>query len=187
MAEKTIKIDDLVTVPSKKYNTSANTYKVVRKLKGECLLAHPLSDDCFLLKKDKDLNNFQATLQNSIEKCLNFANKNKHLLGHSSRYDLESMIYLFVIKRELSMKQKAELSSICGKISSVMLQNNLQSAIDYINPNNAILDDHHTTLFNSVKECIKNPTKIRTKKEKFAIFSIAGFLMAQLGEKDEGY
>lgn len=178
--KKEIKEGDLVTIALSEYQSVSNTYVVAKKLEGECVLSHPLAPECYIIKKDDALNDYFPTMQNSIEKCLFFAKKNKDCLGYSLASDLEALCYFFVIKKEFTPKQRTDLANICGKISSVLLGNNLSYAVTYIKQNQVLMDEYNHALFNSVKKILDDTRNLKTKVERYSIFNIAGFLLAQV-------
>jgi hypothetical protein len=182
MQKKQVKENDLVTVTTNKYSNASNTYRVFKRIGNECILSHPLSPECFIVKPLDDLNNVPAILQNSTEKCLVFAKKNDRFLSHSVKADLEAMVFYFTIKKDFTIKQKSELASICGKITSVILQNNIMAACKLIIRHKVLLDDFHTTLYNTFEKVIKQPNLLKTKIERFTVFNLCGFIIAQLGE-----
>lgn len=185
MEKREIKENDLVTIQTTKYNTASNTYRVYRKFEGSCILTHPLAPECYIIRKDEDLNNVQAVLPNSLERCLYFAKQNQELLSHSSRADLEAMIYFFVIKKDFTPKQRTDLAAICGRVAAVKLHSNTAVACETVTRNIALLDDHFTTMYNNFEKVIKKPSLLKTKTERYSVFNLAGFVMAQLGEDGE--
>lgn len=178
--KKPIKEGDLVTISLNEYQIVSNTYVVVVKLEDRCVLSHPLAPDCLLIKKDEDLNNNFPSMQNSMEKCLVFAKKNRECLGYTMASDLDALCYYFVIKKDFSPKQRQELANMCGKIASIVLGNNMTSAIVTIKQNKALLDEYNNTLLNNVKRILDDPRNSNTKAERYTIFNMAGFILAQL-------
>ena len=169
----------VVTVQNSGSNEASNTYLIVKCQKDEVLLHHPLTDEVFIKANKEGLNKVQATLQNSTEKCLGFAKAEKNHLSYSARADLQAMIYFFVVEKTLTSKQRAELANICGKIASIKLQNNTKTACDIALRGSALLDDFLVPQFNNIVKILEQPNLIRTKTERFTIFNIAGFLLAQ--------
>jgi hypothetical protein len=180
MTDKPIQAGDLVTVSLGEYQVISNTYRVARKLDGESVLSHPLAPDCFILRKDTDLNQTFPSMQSAVEKCLVYAQKNRDLLSHTMKEDLDALCFYIVIKKSLTPKQRTELANICGKIASIHLNYSLSSAIASVKANKALLDDYTLTLFNNSKRSINDPHSIDNKIERYKIFSIAGFVLAQL-------
>lgn len=181
-AKKPIVQNARVTVDLGRYNTASNTYIVSAINDSDCYLNHPLAEEIFIVKDSKELNLVQANLQNSVEKCLFFAKQYQQELSHSTQADLWAMIYFFVVRKDFTMKQRSELAQMCGRIASVILHNNIRAATDLIKPNRALLDDFHITLYNQFEKVINNPTLLKVKAERYVIYNIAGFIMAQTGE-----
>lgn len=182
MEKKAIKTGDLVTVDFGKFNTSSNTYQVFKKIKNQSVLYHPLVPECLLVKNDSELNNVLAILQSPTERCLAFAKANTQYLGYSSAADIDALCYYFVIKKDLTPKQRTELASSCGKVAARMLNNNIQSATEIINQNIALLDDFTATIYHKFKKKINNIQLIETITDRFSIWNIVGFILAQLHE-----
>lgn len=180
MTDKLIKVGDLVTLQVGEFSTVSNTYKVERKLEAESLLSHPLAPGFLILKKDDELNSALGILQNDLEKCLSFAKKHDEYLGYSLKSDLDALCMYFVIKKNITSKQRNELSNMCGKVASVILNNNMQLALMKIRENKILLDDFNIALFNAYKEVIEDPLKIKDKSARYTIFNISGFILAQL-------
>lgn len=178
--KKAIAQGDLVTIKLNDYHFVSNTYMVHRKLEKEALLSHPLAPDCFIIKADEDLNVDFPTGQNQIEKCLFFAKKNISLLGHTMGGDLDALCYYFVIKKSLTVKQRTDLGNICGKIASVVLNSNISAAVMTIKQNKVLLDEYNNSLLNGIKRIIDDPMTIKNKYERYMVFNIAGFALAQL-------
>lgn len=178
--KKPIKEGDLVTVTLNEYQVVSNTYVVVKKLEGECVLSHPLAPECLILKSDDQLNNNFPSMQNAMERCLFFAKKNREYLGHTMACDLDAMSYFFVIHKNFSPKQRQDLANICGKIASIVLGNNMTSAIIEIKQNKALLDEYNASLLNNVKRILDDPRNSSSKADRYTIFNMAGFILAQL-------
>ena len=177
--KKAIAEGDIVTVELDDAAVS-NTYFVLRKLTDECVLSHPLAPECLIIKSDLELNNTGATMQSPLEKCLNFAKSNKASLGYTMAADLEALSYYFTIKKQFTPKQRADLANICGKIASVSLGNNVSAAVSTIKYNKPLLDEYNYTLCNSVKGVLTDPLSLSGKGQRYTVFNIAGFVLAQL-------
>ena len=163
------------------YDTSSNTYVYQEKLNSvEVLLSHPLTPKINIIVEEEKLNQTQAVMRNPVELCLYYANQNKELLGHTHRADLQAMCYYFVVERNFTMKQRSDLASICGKIASVQLHNNMEAASKLIIDNRPLLDDFHVTLYNNFESVIRDSNTLKKKSERFAVFNLAGFVLAQL-------
>lgn len=175
-----IKEGDLVTITLDEHNMVSNTYVVAKKLEAASVLSHPLAPDCYLLKQDSDLNNAFPSMQSQLEKCLFFARKNQNLLGYTMSADLEALCFYFVVRKAFTPKQRNDLANICGKIASIVLNNNISSAIVTIKQNKVLMDEYNHSLFNGIKKVIDNPLSLKNKGERYTLFNIAGFVLAQL-------
>ncbi len=171
---------DLVTINLTEYQLVSNVYRVAKKIDGECVLSHPLAPECYLIRLDTDLNNTFPSMQSAVERSLVFAAKNRELLGHTMAADLDALCYYFVVKKDFTNKQRHDLANICGKIASVVLGNNLASAIATIKKNKVLLDEYNYSMFNGVKRVIDDPLSLKNKGERYTVFNIAGFILAQL-------
>lgn len=180
MTDKPIRAGDLVTVSLNEFQVVSNTYQVARKLEGESILSHPLAPECYILRQDKDLNTTFPSMQSQVERCLVFAKKNRELLSHTMKEDLDALCFYLVIKKSITPKQRTELANICGKIASIQLGYNINSAIQTIKAHKALFDDYTHSLFNNSRRYINEPHSIDNKIERYKIFSIAGFVLAQL-------
>ena len=176
---KDIKADDIVTVAVGPYQMMSNTYIVARKLINESVLVHPIAPECFILKDDSELNQTLAQGQNPVEKCLLFAKMNANILGHSMTADLDALCYYFVVRKNFTPKQRHDLANIVGKIASVILSNNLSAAAQTIKQNVALFDEYSYTLYQKNKGVADHPMEIREKTERFTLFNLAGFVLAQ--------
>jgi len=174
-----IKQGDLVTVQLNENSTASNVYSVARKLAGECVLNHPLFPECLIIRKDEELNKVGAQLKNSTEKCLEFVMKNRSLLDFNSGADVYAMAAYFVINRKLSSRQLKVLAGYCGKIASIILDNNLGSATRKVSENQALLDEYNLVWFNNLRD-IYSGKKVPSPNQRESVFNQAGFVLAQL-------
>ena len=174
-----IKEGAIVTVPMGLYQNMSNTYIVARKLPTECVLVHPIALDCCIIKADEELNQTLAQAQNPVEKCLLFAKAHVNILGHSMAADLDAVCYYFVVKKNLTSKQRHDLANLVGKIASVILSNNLTAAGIKIKQNIALFDEYSFTLYQKNKNVVDRPVEIKDKVERFTLFNLAGFVLAQ--------
>lgn len=185
---KKIKKGDLVTFDSGSYSNASNTYEVIEFYKKNldadythAFLAHPLvKESCYLLKPLEQLNIVLGRLKNPTEKCLEFSHKYSNYLGYRLQADLDALSLYFFIHRDFAPNQKETLSFICGKISSVLTNNDLKMAAELVNSNIALLDDFNKIWYENLRIIFKDVTKATTKPKKSAIFKIAGFVMAQI-------
>lgn len=185
MSDGPIKAGDLVTVDLGNYSNSANTYKVVTKIRGKkYVLAHPLAPECYIIKSADELNQVGASLKNTTEKCLEFCQKSKDYLGFKKQATLDALRFYYVIKKDLAANQKDELSIMCGFLATIYLKNDITIASKLVIDNEGLLDDYNTIWYRKLRPCFSDISKIDTQFKKLFIFKIAGFVMAQLGEKN---
>ena len=179
-----IKERDIVTISIGEYQTMSNTYIVLRKLQGESVLVHPIAMDCCILKKDNELNANLAQGQNPVERCLIYAKAHTDILGHSMAADLDALCYYFIVKKNFTQKQRHDLTNIVGKIASVVLASNQAAAANKVKKNAPLLDEYSNTLYQKNKHIIETPSNIQDRTEKFTLFNLAGFILAQEYQKD---
>jgi hypothetical protein len=175
-----LKQGDLATVNLGERSTSSNTYRVERKLDGECLLSHPLSPDCVILKPDHELNTVLAQLKSPTERCLEFSSKWRKYLDFDDACEVEALCLYFVVRRSLSARQKKNLSNLCGTIAAIYFQNEITQATKLVNENRALLDSFNQTWYNNFEKYFQGKKPIETRGARAAIFNISGFVLAQL-------
>ena len=181
MNEKLLKVGDLVTVNFGQFNAASNTYKIEATLKkGNFLLTNPITTDCYIVKHHSELNTVLANIKTPIENCITYLQQNRQYLGYVAQADLDSIIYYFLIKRELTPKQKDRLATMYAKICSIALGNDLKLAVEIVKANLAILDEFNMYLFNSLKPCIDDLTKVDSDIKRIGIYKLAGFCLAQI-------
>jgi hypothetical protein len=182
MSDRPIKEGDLVTVSLNEHSDVSNTYLVFKKLDGQSILSHPLAPECLIIKDDFELNQDFPSMQSQLEKSLTFAKKNRNELGYTMARDLDALCFYFVIRKEFTPKQRRDLSNICGKISSVILGNNVSAAVTTIKQNQALLDEYNHSLLNEIQKVLINPLALKTKNERYTLFNVSGFILAQLSQ-----
>lgn len=175
-----INLGSIVTVDLENKNAS-NTFIVKSLLNDEeVLLEHPLCPDIYFIYNKDRINISSPRIKDSTEKCLDFANDNSANLGFNMRSDLESLCMYFVTKRQLTPKQKSTLSQICGTLATIHFNDNLNDAMSYITKNNAVLDDFNRMWYDNFKGLFMKKQHITSKKQRAAIFNMAGFVLAEL-------
>ena len=174
-----LKEGDLVTVDHANSQMS-NTYVVVSVLDDRVFLRHPLAPECLIERNSKDLDNDLAVLKPSLEKCLEYAKKNSNMLGYTAKADLEALCFYYVVKKTITPKQRNELSHICGKLAAIELEHNTTLAVEIVKKNAVLLDEFMQVIFNHNKKALDNPAKVDSRTERFAIFNLAGFILANL-------
>ncbi len=177
--EKIYKEGDLVTVQFDNA-VSSNTYMVDSDCGKTVLLKHPLFSSCLIRYEKVRLDKVAPNVKDSIERSLDFANKKASYLDYNTKADLEALCLYFVIKRKLTPRQKNILSNICGTIASIVLNNDIQEAMTTVKKNEAILDDFNGMWYRNFGGLFSGEQPITSKKQRAAIFNIAGFIMAEL-------
>lgn len=174
-----VQVDDIVTV--KLENPAAsNTYIVDTVIDDHALLKHPLFPRCLVKFKIEDLNRVSPNVKDSIERSLDFASRNKQYLDYNTCADLEALCMYFVFCRKLTPRQKSILSNICGTIASIKLDNDINAAMESIKENAALLDEFNSMWYRNFNGLFSGTQPITSKKQRAAIFNIAGFVLAEL-------
>lgn len=181
-----IKVGSIVTVNLGQYSSSSNTYIVAAKTGKKLFLHHPLAPDLFVTKNESEVNAVVAMLKNDTDRCLDFASKNRKYLGYNTQSELNSLLYYYILHKDLSSRQKDAVASICGKISTIVLKNDVRIAIELIEKNSAILDDYNKSWHEKLKPFFPDISKIASKNRKTMLFRIAGFVLAQIGDSPNG-
>ena len=130
-----IKTGDTVTVET------GNTYIVDRDEGETVLLVHPLYTKTLVRIEKSKLNVTGAKLKDSAERSLDFARNNAKYLDYNTMADLDALCMYFVVTRKLTPRQKSILSSICGTIASIILNNEIKDAMKLVSQNEALLDE----------------------------------------------
>ena len=176
-----IKEKDLVTVLLEANTVASNTYVVARKLEDECVLSHPLYPNCFIIRKDSELNLVAPATKSPIERCIEFTRKNAEYLGYEAAVEMESLAAYFVINRKFSLGQKKRITIACGKIAAIMLGNDVSEAIRIVNSNRALLDSYNIQWYEHRDFAPIFQGGVRpTPKQWNTVFNLAGFVLAQL-------
>lgn len=179
MNARPYKPGDIVTVKFENA-VSSNTYKVESDYGDTVLLYHPLFPECLLRFQAHELNVVHPNIKDSIERALDFVNKNSKYLDYNTVADHEALSLYFVIRRKLTPRQKNILSTICGTIASIKLNNDVKAAMDLVVTNAAVLDDFNAMWYRNFSGLFSGKQPITSKKQRAAIFNIAGFVMAEL-------
>ena len=176
-----MKIGQIVTLDFKNQNVS-NVYfvKKIDETDNTALLYHPLYPECYLLKNIDELNLASAKLKDSTEKCLDYVASKVELLDYNTKSDLEALCLYFIVKRQLTPKQKSTLSKMCGFLASIHFNNDISETISFINHNNAVLDEFNRMWYNNFKKLFNGKQLITSNKQRSSIFNIAGFILAEL-------
>lgn len=177
--DKIIKRGDIVTVKFENA-VSSNTYIVDTDEGPTVLLKHPLFDECLLRRKKDELDLVSPNVKDSIERSLDFVNKNAKYLDYNMLAEHEALCLYFVIRRKLTPRQRGSLSNICGTIASIKLNNDVKAAMELITANFAVLDDFNSMWYHNFSGLFSGKQAITSKKQRAAIFNIAGFALAEL-------
>lgn len=161
-------------------NASSNTFIVDTDEGATLLLTHPLAKGVLIrMPKDK-VNNAAANIKDSSERCIDYANANRSFLDYNTAGDLESVGIFFALKRKLTPRQKQTLANICGIIASVKFGNDLREAMNFITKNSSLLDEFNAMWFNNFRGLFTGTQQITSKKQRSAIFNIAGYVLAEM-------
>lgn len=167
----TIKFDNAV---------SSNTYLVAADLGSEVLLYHPLFPSCLLKYSKSEVDNVSPNVKDSTERSLDFIRKNSNYLDYNAQADHEALCMYFVVKRKLTPRQKNLMSNMAGTIASIKLNNDVKAAMELVKNNAAILDEFNSMWYRNFGRLFSGRQLITSKKQRAAIFNIAGFVMAEL-------
>lgn len=174
----TIEKNSIVTVDLG--NSSSNTF-IVDSDEGEtALLTHPLAKGILIRVPKTRIDRSAANIKDSTERCIDYANANKAYLDYNTGEDLESVGIYFVLKRKLTPRQKQTLANICGIIASVKFNNDLREAMNFVTKHSSILDEFNAMWFNNFKGLFSGAQQVTSKKQRGAIFNIAGYVLAEL-------
>lgn len=174
-----LKIGDIVTVSFDNL-VSSNTFIVKDFNQNEALLYHPLFPSVYIKEELNNLNLVAPNIKDSTERGLDFANANRKYLDYNTIADLESLCLYFVVKRKLTPRQKFSLANMCGTIASHMFNNDIKAAMTYITRNEGILDEFNSMWYRNFNGLFTGKQPITSKKQRAAIFNIAGFALAEL-------
>ena len=159
---------------------SSNTYLVDKDEGSAVLLKHPLFPECLLRFEKTELDTVAPNVKDSSERSLDFAKANQKYLDYNTLADHEALCLYFVVRRKLTPRQKNLLSNICGSIATIKLNDDVKAAMEIIKDNEAILDDYNTMWYRNFNGLFSGRQTITSKKQRSAIFDIAGFVMAEL-------
>lgn len=168
----------IVTVELTK--NASNTFFVDTVEADSVLLTHPLADGVLIRVPLEKINTVSANVKDSTERCIGFANANRQYLDYSTLGDLEGVGIYFAIKRKLTPRQKQTLAAICGVIASVKFNNEIADAMHFVSKNSSILDEFNLMWYNNFKGLFTGRQPITSKKQRSAIFNIAGYVLAEL-------
>lgn len=182
-----MKQNDVVTVELEETNKASNTYLIYGYVinddnteTGEVILRHPIHPDAMIIRPSSTLNKVQANLKDSTERSLEFAMRFDKHLDHNTKGDLEGLRLCFLVHRNLTNRQKSQLSNICGTIASIYFHNDISTAMRYVMENSAVLDSYNQMWFVNFRDLFTGKKPIVSPKQRASIFNIAGFVLAEL-------
>lgn len=159
---------------------SSNTYVVDTVEEDTLLLTHPLSPGIMVRVQKSLVNTTSATIKDSTERGIDYANSNQKYLDYNTTLDLEGLAIYFALKRKLTPKQKQSLASICGMVAMVKFNNDVREAMNFISKNQSLLDDFNLMWYNNFKGLFTGQQVITSNKQRSAIFNMAGYVLAEL-------
>ena len=173
-------IDKNTVVTVEMNNNSSNTFVVDTDEGDTVLLTHPLASGVLMrVSKDK-VNTTAPNIKDSTERGIDYANSNKQYLDYNTAADLESLAIYFTLKRQLTPRQKQTLANIRGVIASAKFNNDLREAMNFVIKNSTILDEFNMMWYNNFKGLFNGQQLVTSKKQRSAIFNIAGYALAEL-------
>lgn len=159
---------------------SSNTF-IVDTIEGDTLLlTHPLSPGILIRVRKEQVNIAFATIKDSTERAIDFANQNRQYLDYQTISDLEALAIYFAVKRKFTLKQKQVLATICGVVAEAKFNNNIREAMNFITKNQSLLDDFNLMWYNNFKGLFTGQQPMTSTKQRGAIFNIAGYVLAEL-------
>jgi hypothetical protein len=173
-----IKKDSIVTLDL--HNSSSNTYIVDTVEESTVLLSHPLASGVLIRVSKDRVNNTAANIKDSLERSIDYANSNRAFLDYNTTADLEAVAIFFTLKRKLTPRQKQTLANICGVIASVKFDNDLRESMNFVTKNASLLDEFNLMWYNNFKGLFNGQQMVTSKKQRSAIFNIAGYVLAEL-------
>jgi hypothetical protein len=161
-------------------NSSSNVFIVDTVEKDSVLLSHPLAPGVLVRVSSDKVNKTSASIKDSIERGIDYANSNKKYLDYNTLADLEAVAIYFILKRKLTPRQKQTLANICGVVASVRFSNDIKEAMNFVSKNHLLLDEFNLMWFNNFKGIFTGQQIVSSKKQRSAIFNIAGYVLAEL-------
>lgn len=168
----------IVTLPLD--STSSNTYVVDRDEGETVLVTHPIANGLLVRVPKDQVNSVGSNLKDSTERCLDFANSRRQMLDYNTNTDLDALGMYFFLRRNLTPRQKQTLAAICGILATIKFNQDIVNAIEYVNLNVSVLDQFNLMWYNNFKALFDRRQPITSKKQRSAIFNIAGYVLAEL-------
>lgn len=161
-------------------NQTSNTFILDTVEQDTVLLTHPLADGLLLRAPKNKVNITSANIKDSVERGIDYANTNRQFLDYNANSDLDALAIYFAFKRKLTPRQKQILASICGVIACAKFNDNLRDAMNFVTKNSSLLDDFNMMWYNNFKALFAGQQIVTSKKQRDAIFNIAGYVLAEL-------
>lgn len=159
----------------------SNTFIYVGKLNSEQnILTHPLANGMAVIVPDGSINVMSAGIKDSVERCLDYANKRKTVLQPNTKVDLECLSVYYGLKRTMSPNLKKILANISGTIAAIEFGNDINATMKFISNHRDHLDDFNLMWFNNFKGLFNGSQPITSEKQSNAIYNMAGFVLAEL-------
>lgn len=169
----------IVTVKFENSNSS-NTYYIEQDLGESVLLRHPLAPECLFKFPKNSVDIVFPTLKDSLERGLTFVKNNSDYLDYETNAELEALCIYYALRRKLTPRQKYTLSNMGGVIASHTLDNDLNKAMSLVKENSALLDEFNSMWFKNFSGLFNGTQTVSSKKQRSAIFNMAGFVLAEL-------
>lgn len=161
--------------------TASNVFTIDTDEGETVLLSHPLCPKHILMRVEKRrLNTVQPIIKDSTERCIDYANSNIGLLDYNTAQDLICLKMYFATTRKLTPRCKQILANICGAIAGVKFNNDIGEAMKFVILNQSLLDDFNSMWFNNFSELFAKRKPISSKRQRGAIFNMAGYVLAEL-------
>lgn len=154
---------------------------IIKSIKnGQCLLYHPKTPSIFMQVEVECLRPNVGYIKGSLERALEFIENDLEKLDFYEVQDYVSLLTCFSVHRTFTKNQKRILYSICGKLAKIHFNEDLNKTMSFIVENNPLLDEFNTMWFNKFKKLFDKKIPVKGKRQKEAIFNMAGFLLAEL-------
>lgn len=174
----TFQKNDIVTLSLN--SPASNTYFVDKDEGDTILLTHPLSSGVLIRVLKAEVNLVSACVKDSTERGLDFANSNRSMLDYNTNSDLDALGVYFFMKRKLTPRQKHMLANICGILAGIKFNGDLKMAMSFVQKNVSLLDEFNLMWYNNFKGLFTGKQPVTSKKQRGAIFNIAGYVLAEL-------
>jgi hypothetical protein len=159
---------------------ASNTCYVDHEDANFAYVTHPLAP-CILIRALKSkINQSAPNGKDSTERCLDYASANQEMLDYNTLMDLTGLKTIFAIYRKLTPKQKQVLAHICGMLAQNKFSDDLKLAMSFVSRNVGVLDEFNLMWYNNFKGLFTGKQPVTSKKQRSAIFNIAGYALAEL-------